>query len=287
MNRTRLGRFVVAMILATGGPALAGTAGGIYDMRALLNEPHPFAGAAAPGTTASPPPPVMTTMPLIAPPPPVMRFTPLPGRAGDDATIEPAAGPAPRIADGMSAPADDTRLPARRGFYTTVGIGFDSPEDLVGHTDIGQSANTEMDDGVLVYSAVGRYFSNNVRAEVELAGRHADYDRTVVGTNQSGGGELSVTTLMVNAYYDVDVGWRLVPYFGAGIGVALLDGSDVVVSGVRVPGRDTTEFGFQGMIGLTYLVTPRFGLGLDARYLGSSDDDASAISIGLNARYDL
>jgi len=280
---------VPAMVLTAS--ASAGTTGGIYDMRAMLNEAHPFDPSSVrplpllePAAGPASSPAAAPLPPGAAPPPPIMRNPAAPARpvtAEEDRLRR--EGP-------VRVSAADTQKggrPARGGYYLSFGTGLSTSDELRGLTSAGQNFATDMDDGYAVTAAFGRYVGNDVRFDVELATHAFDYDETTVGNNQRSGGSFVMTTLMLNGYYDVHFDWPVTPFFGAGVGAAFLDGTTKFVGGQTVPGRDDTEVAFQGVIGATYSLTYRWRLGFDARYIGTGDDDVNVILLGLNARYDM
>ncbi|MDP6345261.1 MAG: outer membrane beta-barrel protein [Alphaproteobacteria bacterium] len=295
-------------------PAMAGTKGGLYDMRALLNQGHPFAGpsavvlpTAAPPIAVAPPAPTLRYTPPPPPPPPAAKAMPAP-------TIRPAPTvmpvPLPRTAQKrpaprplpMPAPDDDSNDgffsflsfdddPADDWldrFYLVGGGGLDWAEDVGGNTVGGGAYSIDMDSGFALQAAIGSYFGGNIRGEAELAHRTADYDQaTSGGATATGGGELTLTTVMANLYYDFRLGSAFVPYIGAGLGLAFIDGDDRTIGGAVAKGRDGTEFAYQAIVGVWYEFDRTWAVGADGRYLGTGDDDAGSTSLMLNARYNL
>jgi OmpA-OmpF porin, OOP family len=97
-------------------------------------------------------------------------------------------------------------------------------------------------------------------------------------------GNRNAFAFMTNAIYDFNIGWALTPHIGAGIGaVDLHDGvSFRPGSGVTaIPGvhngavgfssSSTTEFGYQGIVGVRYNINPSLAFDLDYRYLATTD----------------
>ena len=70
---------------------------------------------------------------------------------------------------------------------------------------------------------------------------------------------------MANALYDFNFGSRIVPYVGAGAGVAFVNASAL--------GRSTssTQFAYQGILGVGYIIDPMWRINLDGRYYGTSN----------------
>jgi len=85
-------------------------------------------------------------------------------------------------------------------------------------------------------------------------------------------GDRTAHPLLVNAIYDLRVGWPVSPHFGAGIGaVALHDRVRVPIIGVgQATDRTDWEFGYQAIAGLRYDINPRFTFDIDYRYLGTT-----------------
>jgi opacity protein-like surface antigen len=74
---------------------------------------------------------------------------------------------------------------------------------------------------------------------------------------------------------------------GAGLGMAQIKSTAATVGGVTAAEKDATEFAYQAIVGVTYEYDRSWSLGLDARYIGTSDEDVSATAITLNVRYSL
>ena len=264
----------VLMITASAG---AGTKGGMYDMSSMLNEGHPFA---APSYGRAP-----TTLPPrhgmrpIAPPSPTLRYTP-PPRPMDQAA---ATGSQPWRPFG-----DVMGNDWFSRFYLSAGGGLHLQSDLDGTATGGATYSIEYDPGFLGQGALGTYLGQDFRIEAEAAYRMADQDQaTAGGTKATVTNDLKIATGMVNLLYDVHLGRSFVPYLGGGVGVALLKSDNTTIGGVVATGKDTTEFAYQGIIGVTYEYDRSWSVGVDARYLGTSDEDVSATAVTLNVRYNL
>lgn len=276
------------------GPAAAGSKGGLYDFSAMLNAPHPF--AAAPGQTTTVRPSVVP----VAPPSTAPRYVPQSSQPPVTSPSTFAQRPRPTPVSSRSAQVAAQREPLATpldvdrdsslfsSYYLSFGGGLDFGDDLSARTAAGSAATTEMDSGYFLAMAFGSTFGKNLRAEAELSYRLADYDKsTSGGSSVSGGGELSVTGLLVNGYYDIDLGLPLVPFVGAGAGVAFIQGDDFAIGGSTVSGRDATEFAYQGIVGVSYDIGSRWHIVIDGRYFGTGDDDVSSLSGGVNVRVDL
>lgn len=279
-------------VLAAATSAGAGTKGGLYDMRPMLNEGHPFA-ASGQGQiqTLQPPryqppsyqapsyqaPPVAQapqygTTP-IAPPSPTLRYTP-PPRPADQAS---ATGFDPFSPfDGIMGEGWFDR------FYLSGGLGMHWQQDIDDKTTGGAAYTIAFDPGVVGQAALGTYLGPDFRAEAEVAFRKPDYDLAVTAE-----GDQSLLTVMGNLLYDVHLGSPFVPYLGGGLGLAQVDGADATINGTLVKGKNATEFAYQAIAGVSYEYSRTWNVGLDARYLGTSDNEVSATAITLSVRYSL
>ena len=268
----------VLMMTAMAATAQAGTRGGLYDMNAMINEVHPFAASGQgpmPATLA----PAMTP---IAPPAPTLRYTP------------PPRPPMATAQAGAKTPAqpyrpfgEDTGGGWFNGFYIAAGGGLNLPNDLDGSTAAGATFSIASDPGFLVQGAFGTHLGENFRVEAEAAYRMADYDQASAGgTTVTPTGDLKMATGMVNLYYDIDLG-SFTPFVGAGAGVARIKSTAITIGTLSVVEKNATEFAYQAIIGVSYEISRDWSIGLDGRYLGTSDEDVSATAVTLNVRYNL
>ena len=150
------------------------------------------------------------------------------------------------------------------------------------------AANTiEFDPGFVAQGAIGAYLGENFRIESEAAYRMADYDQaTAGGDSTTPNGDLKLATGIINLYYEFVLG-SFNPFLGVGAGVAKINRTAVNVAGLTIVDHDATEFAYQAMVGITYEISKDWSVGLDGRYLGTSDEDISATMAILNVRYNL
>jgi opacity protein-like surface antigen len=264
-------------VLLAATSAGAGTKGGMYDMTNMLNEGHPFA---SPGYSRAPSaqPPGYGMAP-IAPPSPTLRYTPPPRPMYQAGAV--ATEPWRPFGDVM-----DGDWFSR--YYLSAGGGLHLQSDQDGNTVSTTAYSIEFDPGFVGQAALGTYLGQDFRLEAEAAYRTADYDQaTAGGTTVTPTNDLKIATGMLNLLYDVHLGSSFVPYVGAGLGLAQLSSSDTTIGGLLAKGKDTTEVAYQAILGVTYQFDRSWNLDLDARYLGTSDEDVSATAITLNVRYNL
>ncbi len=273
-NCTGIGVGLAVLLVAAS--ANAGAKGGMYDMSSMINESHPFATSgynAAAGTVV----PAQVMRP-IAPPSPTLRYTPPPPNVAQAS----ATGSAPYRPFG-EVMTDDwfNRI------YVAAGGGLNLQGDLDGSTG-GASYSIEFDPGFALHGSLGTYLGQDFRVEGEIAYRMADYDQgTAGGATATPTGDMKMATGMANVYYDMHLGSSFAPYVGGGLGIAQIESTAATIGGVAAAAKDATEFAYQTIIGVTYEYDRSWSLGLDARYIGTGDEDVSATAITLNVRHSL
>lgn len=250
-------------------PALASNQ--VYDFSSMLNEPHPFAGAqgsyggfaGAASAGAAP----------VAPPPPTYGYSPPP--ATDAQAVRPT-GHQVGASDSLFGDSFDAIF---RRVYLAGAVGAQIADDVEGDTEPapGLPASVSYDYGLAASAAVGRYFGDAWRAEIEASWRMAESEEATVGGVDAGDSELTVTAVMLNVFYDMRFGWSLVPYLGVGLGAAMIESDDVDDGfGNVFAGKDSTEFAWQGVLGVAWELGGAFTLTGDYRYFGTADDDVVA-----------
>ena len=110
-------------------------------------------------------------------------------------------------------------MSADPGFYVTGSAGLSMPRD----SDIdGTGVNTtaSLDEGWGAFLGAGYGFANGIRGELEFGHLRNGFD-SIGGANATG--DAKIWSAMANVLYDFRMGWPVIPYVGAGIGVARLD----------------------------------------------------------------
>ncbi len=79
-------------------------------------------------------------------------------------------------------------------------------------------------------------------------------------------GQINQTSVMANVLYDFFPGATITPYVGAGAGIAFVDPS--LAGGCTMC---STQFAYQGIIGLGYNVSQNWRVDLDGRYYGTTN----------------
>jgi OmpA-OmpF porin, OOP family len=163
-----------------------------------------------------------------------------------------------------------------------------------------RSGKATFDPGVATVGSVGWGFGNGLRAEGEFSYRWNDVDR-VTGFGRLGpafsraGGQQQTFGLMANLLYDFqipDSPW-VVPYLGAGLGMAWTDWSGTrtrsVPANLELSVDDTQfNFAYQAIAGAAFPIRPVPGLAITAEYRffgtleNKFDASARAVSNGAN-----
>jgi outer membrane protein OmpA-like peptidoglycan-associated protein len=120
------------------------------------------------------------------------------------------------------------------------------------------------------YAVGGKIGYDFVGPRVELEGMYRNNQGSGFVNFGSGvaftGGQINQTAVMANILYDFFPGAMLTPYIGAGAGIAFVDPS--LAGGCTMC---STQFAYQGMIGLGYNVTQNWRVDLEGRYYGATN----------------
>lgn len=170
------------------------------------------------------------------------------------------------------------------------------------------SFKSDPDTGYVIGGAIGAHLTKwveGLRAELEVSYRHNKlnghwHTTTSSFFNSSSGsldgnldGKVSNFAIMANVWYDIDVGSKIKPYIGGGVGWdrAKLDVAAIVTTGSGDfrddPGsawssshQDQSGFAWQLGVGVNYPVTPRIDVCVGYRYFRGPGFDP--IFIGKN-----
>jgi OOP family OmpA-OmpF porin len=174
----------------------------------------------------------------------------------------------------MAAGAQSLQYP---GFYVGVEGGLNWMFNTsVNVPNIGGAFNVYPNVGFAVGGSVGYDF---VGPRVELEGLYRNNQGTVQGAlagfqNFTAGFSQQQTAIMANGFYDFNAGGVLVPYIGAGVGVAFSNSSALGGS------TSSTNFAYQGILGIGWNIDDVFRLNLDGRYYGTTSPTVNNPSIG-------
>jgi OOP family OmpA-OmpF porin len=153
------------------------------------------------------------------------------------------------------------------GFYISAEGGLNWMLNTTINTpNFGGLANVYPTTGWVVGGSVGYDF---VGPRVELEGVYRSNSGTLqlapVGfQNLTAGFNNQQTAIMANGFYDFLAGQTLVPYIGAGLGIAFVNAS--ALGGYS----SSTNFAYQGIVGLGWNIDSQFRLNLEGRYYGTT-----------------
>ncbi len=177
--------------------------------------------------------------------------------------------------------------PPRPRGYASAFLGFQVATDTdVTSTDFitGRTFNdrVEFDPGINVGGTAG-YDFGIFRMEGELSYKHSEIHSI---TDQSNGfqfhsvdGNLGALAMMFNTFIDLHNPTPITPYFGGGIGFALLHLSDTFAVDAQggapqqlllYPSDDATVFAYQAGAGLEIAINRLLSLDLGYRYFGTA-----------------
>jgi len=160
------------------------------------------------------------------------------------------------------------------GPYVAAGLGYDSMPDR-DLTISGFQVSSQWKSGPAVFAALGYRWSPNLRFEIEGSGREAKV-KAFNEVNPWAGKQWD-NSVLFNVLYDVNIkGWPVTPYVGAGLGATWIIWGDNFRATRQNPptiyDADSWRGGWQGIVGLSYAVSPKIALAVDYRYHGSFGD---------------
>ena len=175
----------------------------------------------------------------------------------------------------------------QRGWYLRgdLGYGFNTNPDL-SDSNGAKFDGDDLDDSFSFGGGIGYNLMRGFRMDVTLDYRN---DADMYGFFQASPqtpltGELSSLVGLMNFYYDLDLGHRITPYIGVGIGFAshtvdagkLTSPTDVVDFG----GETETEFAWALMAGVDIDLRANWKLDIGYRYLNMGDYSALDVTTG-------
>jgi OOP family OmpA-OmpF porin len=97
----------------------------------------------------------------------------------------------------------------------------------------------------------------------------------------SAGVDFNQTSVMANLLYDFNAGGTIVPYIGAGAGVAFIN------AGLLNSSSQSTQFAYQAILGVGYNIDPMFRINLEGRYYGTTSPTFSNSGVYGGSAYTL
>jgi outer membrane protein OmpA-like peptidoglycan-associated protein len=149
------------------------------------------------------------------------------------------------------------------GFYAGIEGGGGWMFNTNVTTPFGQTGTLYPQFGWQAGGMIGYDF---VGPRVELEGVYRNNQATVGsgGFNAFGASKDDIG-ILANILYDFNAGGTIVPYIGAGAGIAFVRTSALNTS------TDTTQFAYQAIVGVGYNIDSMFRVNLDARYYGTTN----------------
>jgi len=181
---------------------------------------------------------------------------------------------------------------ARSGFsirpYLTYEAGFSAipNQNLTGADASGSElwGRVNSDPGFTVGGAVGVRLHDYLRAELNLSHRENDLDSLSVGPGPAkASGEIRLFAAMMNVIGDLDLGWRIVPYAGIGIGYGLFEIDPESSVAVQID-DEASVFAWNLLAGASFRYSEVTELSLGYRYLATTDPEISSRVPGVGPR---
>ncbi|SKA21145.1 OmpA family protein [Enhydrobacter aerosaccus] len=147
------------------------------------------------------------------------------------------------------------------GFYIGAEGGLNW---LLNTTILGNSVSPQTGwaaGGVVGYDFVG--------PRVELEGVYRNNQTNIGFPGRAINNQIGQLSVMANLLYDFAPGATITPYVGAGAGIAFVDSDSSLGS---------TQFAYQGIVGLGWNVDSTFRVNLDGRYYGTTNPSVAGTS---------
>jgi outer membrane protein OmpA-like peptidoglycan-associated protein/opacity protein-like surface antigen len=148
---------------------------------------------------------------------------------------------------------------------------------------VGSGSATTTANWATGWAAGGMIGYDFVGPRVELEGMYRDNQGTLnlAGLSGTAGVDFNQTSVMANILYDFNAGGVIVPYIGAGAGVAFL------TAGALGGQASSTQFAYQAMIGVGYNIDPTFRINLEGRYYGTTTPNFTSSGVVAGFPYTL
>ncbi len=172
--------------------------------------------------------------------------------------------------------------------YVSVFGGLNMLADDSGpaNSDATSAWSSDADTGFVLGGTVGTTldrWAQGLRVEMEVSYRRNDLggsyvtDAPVAPNTGTIDGNMSTFAILANAWYEFDIGSKMRPYVGGGVGWGRMRGDMVAVTsggtGTTTSTSDRTESGFAWQLGLggRYEVSPGVDVGIGYRYFRGPD----------------
>ena len=124
------------------------------------------------------------------------------------------------------------------------------------------------------WAAGGMVGYDFVGPRVELEGVYRSNQATRQFQQFTAGANFNDTAIMANLMYDFRFGSKIVPYIGAGAGIAFVNASALGGS------SSSTQFAYQGIIGVGYEIDQNWRFNIDGRYFGTTNPTINSPLLG-------
>jgi outer membrane protein OmpA-like peptidoglycan-associated protein len=124
------------------------------------------------------------------------------------------------------------------------------------------------------WAAGGMVGYDFVGPRVELEGIYRSNQATRQFQQFTAGANFNDTAIMANLMYDFRFGSPIVPYIGAGAGIAFVNASALGGS------ASSTQFAYQGIIGVGYEIDQNWRVNIDGRYFGTTNPTINSPLLG-------
>lgn len=193
----------------------------------------------------------------------------------------------------QAADLDVEAAPRGFGWYVSVFGGWS-----IADTDINFATTTaasdvieaeaELEDGFMAGAALGAYFNDWIRAEIEVSGHWHDADGESVtsplipGTTTTADldGDADATFVLANLWLDVPVGDVIRPYIGGGVGLGKLDVELDTTGGTNVIDDSDWAFAYQLGGGIAFGLSSNIGVDVGYRYKAINNAELEASAAG-------
>jgi opacity protein-like surface antigen len=163
--------------------------------------------------------------------------------------------------------------PSHLGPYAAAGLAYDSMPDR----DLaiaGRTVSSQWKSGWGGLAALGYKWNSGLRTELELSGRVSQV--TTFADVAPWSGRQWDNSLMFNVLYDFDFGAPIQPFVGFGLGATQIQWGDRYRATLQpnpvIYDGEGVRMGWQGIVGVSYFVTPKIALALDGRIKGAFGD---------------
>lgn len=157
------------------------------------------------------------------------------------------------------------------GPYAAVGLGFDQMPDrnlLINGTN---TVSSQWKNGWGLLGAVGYKWFFGLRTEGEFSGR-VSWVRAFNNLNPWVGTQWD-NSLMFNALYDFELGSRITPFIGGGLGVSQIQWGNNFRRPAATPviyDAESIRMGWQAIAGFSVQISPKLALVFDYRLKGAN-----------------